>query len=363
MKKLVAIDLFSGAGGTTAGLKKAGVDVRAAVEINSIAAKTYLLNNPEVTIFEKDIKEIKAEELARELGKLDNQSLILVACPPCQGFSSIGTHNKYDIRNQLIFEYERLIQELNPEFLLMENVAGMSRGIGKEIFKQFRESISEKYEIVYDILNAADYGVPQTRKRLVVHGIRKDILSKVNQKTNFKISLPIQTHSEEGKTKALWVNSEVILDLPPIKAGEEYKGDGVYNHISNNLSDINIRRIQHIRKHGGDRTSLPDHLVLECHKRSSGHKDVYGVLDSSKPAITITGGCMSYSKGRFGHPTQDRALSAREAARLQSFDDEYIFIGNKTQLATQIGNAVPVKLAEASGKYFIKLAEILGDEI
>ncbi|HET1965101.1 TPA: DNA cytosine methyltransferase, partial [Streptococcus pneumoniae] len=106
---------------------------------------------------------------------------------------------------------------------------------------------------------------------------------------------------------------------------------------------------------GGSRTSLPKSLELNCHKNRLGHSDVYGILDINKPSITITGGCMSYSKGRFGHPTQNRALSAREAARLQSFDDDYIFVGNRGQLAKQIGNAVPVKLAQASGNYFMSV--------
>jgi len=129
------------------------------------------------------------------------------------------------------------------------------------------------------------------------------------------------------------------------------------------MSDINLRRIRYIREHGGTRTCLPDTLSLPCHKNSSGHTDVYGIMDMTKPAPTITGGCMHYSKGRFGHPFQDRAISAREAARLQSFDDDYKFSGNNTHVALQIGNAVPVKLAEASGLYFSNLFKIISSNI
>lgn len=356
MKNIIAIDLFSGAGGTTAGLKKAGIDVKVAVEIDPIASKTYEKNNPEVNLLKKDIKKVTKNEIIEVLARKKEDFLLMVACPPCQGFSSIGLHDKNDERNQLIFEYERLILDLKPEFLLMENVAGMSRGIGKELFHKFEKNISEHYGIVYDILNAADYGVPQTRKRLVVHGVRKDILKNMEEKS-IELELPRATHSQSDTTLIPWVKADIILDLPEIKAGEEYVGNNIYNHVCNKLSDTNITRIRHIRKNGGSRDSLPDNLVLDCHKRSNGHKDVYGVLNPNKPSVTMTGGCMSYSKGRFGHPTQDRALSAREAARIQSFDDDYVFLGNKGQLALQIGNAVPVKLAQASAEYFKKVCD------
>ncbi|WP_413536704.1 DNA cytosine methyltransferase [Carnobacterium divergens] len=354
MGELIAIDLFSGAGGTTAGLKKAGINVRLAVELNKIAAKTYTNNNPEVFLICDNIQNVSSQELKNNINMSDEDMLLLVACPPCQGFSSIRKNGIDDERNELIFEYLRCIQDLKPEFLLMENVAGMTRGIGKDIFAKFKNMVSENYDIVYDVLNSADYGVPQNRKRLVLHGIRKDVVVKM-KKYNKELGLPIKTHSKIGGETPKWINADVILGLPEIRAGEEYQGKDIYNHLSNNLSDINIERIRHIRNNGGSRKSLPDNLSLDCHKNTKGHGDVYGILDINKPSITITGGCMSYSKGRFGHPYQDRALSAREAARLQSFDDDYIFFGKKGALAKQIGNAVPVKLAQASGFYFVDL--------
>ncbi|HFI0121481.1 TPA: DNA cytosine methyltransferase [Streptococcus suis] len=353
MSKIIAIDLFSGAGGTTSGLKKAGISVQAAVEIDSVASKTYQYNNKEVSLFIEDISNISGEELLSRI-KLDfKDRLLLVACPPCQGFSTIGTNDENDERNQLIFQYLRLIKEIKPDFLLMENVFGMTRAKNQSIFSKFLEGIDKDYHFIYDILNTADFGVPQSRKRLVLHGVKKSIAPK-----NFQIDLPTKTHSKNGKGGlSKWVNADIIMDLPQIEGGEEYIGDGIYNHVANKLSEINVERIRHIRNNGGSRNSLPENMQLRCHIGKSGHGDVYGILDISKPSITITGGCMSYSKGRFGHPTQDRALSAREAARLQSFDDEYIFIGNRGQLAKQIGNAVPVKLAEASGRYFQAILE------
>lgn len=234
----------------------------------------------------------------------------------------------------------------------MENVAGMTRTRNEKIFKKFLTSIDNNYSVIYNILNTADYWVPQSRKRLVLHGIRKEIIDN----TNLTLNLPSKTHSNIPELNLLpWINAGVIMDLPPIEGGEEYIGEGIYNHVANKLSNLNIERITHIRNNGGSRTSLPKSLELNCHKNRSGHSDVYGILDINKPSITITGGCMSYSKGRFGHPTQNRALSAREAARLQSFDDDYIFVGNRGQLAKQIGNAVPVKLAQASGNYFMSV--------
>ncbi|KKF60385.1 DNA cytosine methyltransferase [Streptococcus uberis] len=348
MGKIIAIDLFSGAGGTTSGLKKSGISVEAAVEIDRVASETYRLNNPEVSLFTDDIHNITGNQLLSAVNLEDGDRILLVACPPCQGFSTIGTNDENDERNQLIFQYMRLIEEINPDMLLMENVSGMTRAKNKQIFSKFTNKIKQKYNIVYDVLNTADYGVPQIRKRLVLHGIRKDIVDE-----EFELCLPLPSHSKDGENNLQqWINAEVIMDLPKLHGGEEYIGEGIYNHIANKLSDKNIARIRYIRDHGGSRKSLPEELQLKCHLGRTGHGDVYGILDITKPSITITGGCMSYSKGRFGHPRQDRALSAREAARLQSFDDDYIFIGTRSQLAKQIGNAVPVGLAKASGNYF-----------
>ncbi|MFT8386536.1 DNA cytosine methyltransferase [Lentilactobacillus hilgardii] len=358
---LKAIDLFSGSGGTTAGLKKAGISVVGAVEIDPVASETYKYNNPEVNLIIGDIKNVTGNAL-KEKAKLDKEDqLLLVACPPCQGFSSIRNGGEDDIRNELVFEFLRLIQELQPDYVLMENVSGMSRGKGKVIFKEFYQQLQIDYDLVYDILNSADYGIPQIRKRLVLHGIRKDH-GKVLNNIGLKLQLPESTFSKNGDEKRKkWRTAKVIMDLPPIKAGEEYidPKNKIFNHVSNDLSDLNKKRIRFIRKHGGDRASLPKKLTQNWHRNLKLHKDVYGILDISKPAITMTGGCMTFSKGRFGHPTEDRALSAREAARLQSFDDSYKFFGNRGQLARQIGNAVPVNLAKASGSYFIGINQLL----
>ncbi len=347
MSNIVAIDLFSGAGGTTAGLKKAGIDVRIAVEIDKTACQTYYYNNPEVQLLNQDIREISGEKLLNDLNLKEDEKLILVACPPCQGFSAIRKNGNNDSRNMLIFEYLRLIKEVKPHYLLMENVTGLMKGNGKFIFESFLEEITS-YDVVYDILNSADFGVPQTRKRLVLHGKRKDLVSD-------KIRLPKATHSKDDKTLQKWIDASIILDLPPLEAGETYISDTVFNHTCHNLSKLNKKRMEYIRKNGGSRICLPEELQLNCHKNYSGHTDVYGIIDINKPVSTITGGCMNYTKGRYGHPFENRALSAREAARLQTFEDNYKFIGNKNEIAKQIGNAVPVKLAYESAKVFVEI--------
>ena len=271
MKNIIAVDLFSGAGGTTSGLKKAGIKVAVAVEIDKWAAQTYRHNNTEVVLFEADIRDISGKEIIENIILKSSDKFLFVACPPCQGFSTIGKKDVNDERNQLIFEYLRLIQELKPDFLLMENVSGITSKKNKQIFTRFLDMIESNYLITYEVLNTADYGVPQVRKRLVLHGIKKENIDR-----NFKIQLPPKTHSKEGKghTK-MWVTAEVIMDLPEIKCGEEFVGEGVYNHVSNKLSEDNVKRIRYIRKNGGSRSSLPEELILNCHKNNRGHTDVY----------------------------------------------------------------------------------------
>ena len=219
----------------------------------------------------------------------------------------------------------------------------------------------EKYYIIYKILNAADYGVPQKRKRFVLHAFRWDIYEKL-LKLNCAVSLPKPTHSDTGENglKKWKTISETIFDLPPIEAGQNYIGPNtIFNHKCAKLSDLNIERIKIVRNNGGSRISLPPELTLKCHKDYSGHSDVYGVMNPDEPAPTMTGGCLSYSKGRFGHPTQDRAISIREAARIQTFPDDFVFSESVTQSGLQIGNAVPVDLVKASADNLMKYFNIL----
>lgn len=373
MKKFKAIDLFCGAGGLSSGLCSAGFDVKLALDINDKALQTYTYNFPNTKTINEDIKSVTGDMILKKAKIKRGENFLLAGCPPCQGFSNIGKRDVSDEKNQLVFEYVRIIMETDPSFILMENVPGMSRGVGKEIFKEVIKLLSAKYVLNYDMLNAADYGVPQMRKRLVVHGIRNDVYNTLEQKRIQMMNklLPQKTHSNNPDTSSQekWVTvGEVLAGLPTISAGETYSGDGVYNHTARKLSELNSRRLDYIRKNGGSRNCLTDDLVLNCHKRNKVfYGDTYGVMDINKPSPTLTSGCTSITKGRFGHPIQNRGISIREAARLQSFDDNFKFIGNLHDMSLQIGNAVPPKLAEASGRsikeLMIKYKKILDGEI
>lgn len=352
MLKVKAIDLFCGAGGLSAGLLKSGFDVCLGVDNNKAALQTYKHNMTRTKLIERDIRNVSAEEIAEVAKVKIGENFLLAGCPPCQGFSNIGKRDEFDIKNELVYDYVRIVNQLEPSFILMENVPGMAKGVGKRIFRKVVEMLSQKYYLEYEILNAADYGVPQLRKRLVLHGIRYDVYEKL--KTLGEVNLlPRATHSKipEDGLKSWKTVGNTIMDLPPIGAGEECTRKGIYNHVARNLSQLNKARLVEIGKNGGDRTSLSGEFVLQCHKKTNvSYTDTYGVMRLDSPAPTITSGCTIISKGRYGHPSQIRGLSVREAARLQSFDDKFVFIGNIGEMSLQVGNAVPPDLAKASAK-------------
>ena len=370
-----AIDLFSGCGGVSCGLTRAGFTVKAAVEIEKNAVDTYL-NYPSLTnvnVLQKDIRKVSGKELLKAAKIRRNEIYLLAGCPPCQNFSMQNpkNKNKNEIeRKELLYEFLRIIEEVYPPFVLMENVPGITTEFNANILNRFIQRLenaggnaSNRYVVLKAVLNAADYGVPQSRKRFVLHAVRMDIYERL-QAIGWIFKLPQPTHHRSGKNGLKsWVTvKEAIGDLPELSAGQTYAGKKkVYNHKCANLSDENLARMKYIRSHGGSRDSLPESMALSCHKKKtatgevfSGHKDVYGIMDPDKPSPTMTGGCLCYSKGRYGHYSQDRAISIREAARLQTFPDDFIFSNSLTQAALQIGNAVPVKLVEASAEEFVK---------
>lgn len=358
--KFKAIDLFCGAGGLSTGLKKSGFRLCLGVDIDETALKTYKYNLKRTKILQEDIKKVTGEKITELTGIKRRDNFLLAGCPPCQGFSSLGKRDINDEKNKLVYEYVRIINELEPTFILMENVPGMSTGIGKEIFKKVVVKLEKKYHVEYDTLNAADYGVPQIRKRLVLHGIRNDVYSNLRLGESTLKILPMPTHSKEKKKGyKQWVSvRKAISDLPILEAGASYNDGIIKNHKARNLSRTNIERLQEIRLHDGNREMLSENLQLQCHKKENvSYTDTYGIINPDKPAPTITSGCTVISKGRYCHPTQNRGLSIREAARLQSFDDKFEFKGNMGEMSLQIGNAVPPKLAQASGKVIISFME------
>lgn len=364
--KYEAIDIFSGCGGVSCGLSLAGFKIKSAVEIERRAVDTYLSYTPlnRVNVLNEDICNLKGEQILKAAKIKKDDIYLFAGCPPCQNFSRQNPLNKnksIDERKKLLFEFLRLIEEIMPPFILMENVPGIKADFNKEILNEFLERLKKYYYVKEDILNAADYGVPQVRKRFVLHAVRNDINEELKT-FGFSFDLPDATHDKRGnKGLQKWKTvREAIEDLPVIKAGEEYEDDGkIHNHKCAGLSKTNLKRIKIIRENGGSRNGLPDELILDCHKKKdgngnvfSGHGDVYGIMDPDKPAPTITGGCLCYSKGRYGHYSQDRAISIREAARLQTFPDDFVFSNSLTDSALQIGNAVPIDLVKASGSVF-----------
>lgn len=372
--KIKAIDLFSGGGGVSIGLMQAGFNVVCAVEIDSDAVKAYSSYHllKDVNVIQQSICDLSGRAILEAGGIAKDEIYLLAGCPPCQKFSMQNRiHNsdeaKKDEVKKLLMEFKRIIKEIYPPFILMENVPGIISSFGGSILNEFKDDLedpqrpdSERYFIVDKVLNAADYGVPQLRKRFVLHGMREDIHKNLEQ-MGIEFKLPLPTHSAKGQADlSPWVTvKEAFSGLLPIKAGERYSDEHIKNHYCAGLSDINIKRMKIIREKGGSRNALPPELVLNCHKTYSGHGDVYGIMNPDAPAPTITGGCLCYTKGRFGHPYEDRAISVREAARLQTFPDDYIFGESLTKAALEIGNAVPIRLVRASGEEILKAIRLI----
>jgi DNA (cytosine-5)-methyltransferase 1 len=339
--KPTAIDVFAGGGGLTVGLKKAGFNVVAAVEKERNAYETYKANHPEVKVFHDDVRNIGSKKFraTSPTGKID----LLAGCPPCQGFSSLtAKYKRRDPRNQLIHEMARLVEELQPRVVMMENVPGLTVR-GKKLFNSFVSKLrSLNYVVTYDVLQVADYGVPQRRRRLVLLAGKKR-----------KLSLPKKTHSREGKDglKKWRTVRDAIYGLPrPIPLARAIKNGGPakYNwHVIRVMSEQNRMRLKHA-KPGASRAKLPRRYRPDCHKNvDKGFSSVYGRLAWNQASVTITGGCTTLSKGRFGHPVANRTISVREAALLQTFPMNYRFKStHMDRVCDIVGNALPCKFAQ-----------------
>ncbi len=344
------IDLFSGCGGVTAGFKAAGFNVLAAVEFDRITAQTYRLNHPEVILYEEDIRSVSPATIMKDCKLVSGQLTVLGVCAPCQPFSRQNRFRNGDERASLVLEAVRFVERLRPRFLFVENVPGL--GQNPDILDTFIGNLKELgYKTsVPTIVDAVNYGVPQFRKRFILLGTIFDI----------ELRIPEPTHAspEEaarlGKEKWLTVQ-DAFVGLQDLNSGEMSETDPL--HRARKHTPLSLERLRHIPHNGGSRDSLPMELQLACHKngRNIGYHDVYGRMDFNKPSNTLTTGCTNFTKGRFAHPTSDRAITLREAARLQTFPDSYQFYGNYEQISTQIGNAVPIKLAEVFACYFYEL--------
>jgi len=320
--KPLAIDVFCGCGGLTTGLKHAGFKVIGAIDIDRIATATYKANHPEVRVWIKDIKVIAARSIIRNLNIRKGELDLLAGCPPCQGFSTLRTLNGSltidDQRNDLLLEFLKFVEALMPKSVMIENVPGLAED---ERFKIFCRTLKKLgYKGSHRILDAADYGVPQRRDRLIYLAGNGFAIPFAKRSTNRKT-----VYDAIGEMSLAGNSGDFLHDMP------ERHTRRIHNLIEN------------IPKNGGSRADLPKKYQLKCHKKCDGFKDVYGRMAWDKPAPTITTGCFNPSKGRFLHPDQNRAITMRESAVLQGFPKRYKFTGtkSKTMIALMIGNALP----------------------
>ena len=334
-----AIDFFCGAGGLTRGLLDAGIEVLAGVDNDERLQETYTHNNKPSRFINKDIDEIEIHELREELGIQDRDTMLYAACTPCQPFSTLSRQNwGDDDRKILLLTFAEIVKECPPDFILVENVPGLNNGSGKEIYKEFKNILKKCgfSNRAADLLDAKHFGVPQTRKRFILLASKEGSIS---------LPTPITDPSQFVTVK------ECIGEYPEIADGEE--SEDCLNHKTRELQSHHKRIVEEVPKDGGSRGDITDtSILLKCHQdRPDAHRDVFGRMAWDKPAPTLTSRCSDVYSGRFIHPKQDRGISLREAAALQTFRDDYEFFGTSiTGIARQIGNAVPVKLAEHLGE-------------
>ncbi|MCO1349984.1 DNA cytosine methyltransferase (plasmid) [Burkholderia vietnamiensis] len=335
--KIQAVDLFCGVGGLSYGLASAGIDVRAGIDVDPACRFPYE-TNIKATFLEKNVRDITGDELRRLYSK--GAIKLLAGCAPCQPFSTLakGKKKKGDEKWGLLEEFGRLVEELNPELVTMENVP---RVANHGPFKSFLATLRKcGFQYDWDRIKCADIGIPQTRSRFVL------VASRIGD-----ITLPIR------KDPHVTVR-DAIGHLPPLKAGQVFAGDPL--HKARSLTEVNLQRIR-ASIPGGTWEDWPETLRAPCHMKDNGKsfRSVYARMAWDAPSPTITTQAHNFGTGRFGHPKQDRAISLREAALLQSFPIEYEFVpkGVDPSFSTVgrlIGNAVPPKLGEHVGKVLQK---------
>lgn len=351
--KLRVIDLFAGAGGFGVGLQQAGLDVVIANEIEAPFAKTYQMNHPATKVVQAPVQEI-------EKSTLDQFSIdVVVGGPPCQGFSTVGAKKQDDPRNNLFLEFLRIVETVSPKFVLFENVAGFMKLYKGFAYDSLIDRLSRLgYETNAAMVDAVDYGLPQFRKRTIIFGWKKG---------GRPIAFPQVTHGDDGTLLPFVDLWSAISDLPELMPGgavHEYERQplNAYQQLMrqyvNGLTDHNcanygskMRKILSLLPAGGTVMDLPEHL-----RPASYFKNTYARLLPDRPAPTITRNFGTPSSSRCVHPWQNRALSTREGARLQSFPDDYVFAGGKGMKNLQIGNAVPPLLARKLGDALVRAA-------
>jgi DNA (cytosine-5)-methyltransferase 1 len=333
---LVAIDLFSGAGGLSLGLEAAGFQIAGAFDAWRPAVDSYRQNFPSHPCFLEDVEKLTTARL-NELQMPDEPDLV-AGGPPCQGFSLQRIGSNEDTRNDLILAFGRVVIGCRARMFMMENVRGLLGARGKVVLARFREMMEKAgYSLASEILDAANFGVPQHRQRVFLVGWRQDV--------GERFVFPTPTVQSSTSVR------DALEDLPrPNLPGSGQSRDLL--HVETPLSPLNRRRIE-IVPPGGGFEDLPMELRANCHKVGAariGHRSVYGRLHPDRPAGTITAMFDSFTRGRFGHHSEPRNLTLREGARLQSFPDSHVFVGSKREIVKQIGNAIPPPLAAAMAR-------------
>jgi len=357
-RKLKVVDLFAGCGGLSYGFAKDGIfEIVAANEILPDMAETYSLNHPSVKVYCKDIKDFGLKDLKKDLNINKEDVDLIVGGPPCQAYSTVGKRLEDDPRGKLFQEYFRILKELEPKMFLFENVKGLLSMQGGNLLKgiiRLFESIG--YSVKYKLLNAADYGVPQLRERVIIIG------TKIKKEFEY----PNPTHynpdnfevAPSNELKPYLTLSEAISDLPFIgvnDSSEEYstppntefqktmRMDAPKKLMDHNSpkNNLNLIKIMNALPDGGTPLDIPEEL-----RPTSGFKNTYCKLWWNKPSTTITRNLGTPSSSRCIHPKANRPLTTREGARIQCFPDNYIFFGSKSSKNLQIGNAVPTILSK-----------------
>ena len=338
---LCAVDLFCGAGGLSLGLENAGVQVLCGVDNWSAATQTYSANFRHPTL-SADVSDLGASDILEFAGAVGRHVDVVVGGPPCQGFSIQRIGSDRDRRNNMVLEFARIVLEFRPRMFVMENVPGLLGRRGRPLVEAFEVKLAAAgYRVRATLLNACEYGVPQSRRRIIMYGWPRG-------EPDFDIPAP--THRRNDYL-TVW---DAICDLPsPPEDCTPLPGDSL--HRRTRLSRLNLERLKHIPA-GGGMQDLPVHLRVECHRRGAdriGHRFVYGRLAPDQPSATITARFDSFTRGKFGHPFEDRNITLREGARLQSFPDRFKFVGKQEPIAALIGNAVPPTLATVLAQHIV----------
>ena len=336
-KRPTALDLFSGCGGLSEGLRQAGFTIVGAVDADELAASTYKLNHPKTHVVTGDIRKVDAAELMKKLKLRPGQLGLLAGCPPCQGFSTLKTMNGRNVitdpMNDLIFEFSRFIGVFQPKTIMIENVPGLADD--RRLARFTRCLAGYGYAYRFDVFDAADFGVPQRRRRMILiaaKGKRPEFAKPVKARSSVEAAIKHLPRPSQSKDPA----HNYPVDRAP--------------HVA--------ALIRKIPTNGGSRSALGRKQQLACHRRSTGFKDVYGRMAWGDPSPTITGGCINPSKGRFLHPRQHRAITLREAALLQGFPEDYELDLSRGRYpaAQMIGNAFPPKFAKHHAKVLHAIA-------